>query len=116
MVISEGTKQARLSSFRYLPQQVSHLYLLYILFCLQPSTPKVQWLTGNRRKLLENARLAGTDYGYTHDSAKKKKKKKARLEALILFCSALIQVFQQKCGLKEILCVVLRFYCLTVMQ
>lgn len=45
-----------------------------------------------------------------------KKKKKARLEALILFFSVLIQVFQQKCGLKEILCVVLRFYCLTVMQ
>lgn len=54
VVISEETEQARHSSFRYLPQQVSCLYLEFCSIC----TPKVQLLTGNREKQLENARLA----------------------------------------------------------
>lgn len=44
------------------------------------------------------------------------KKNRAKLEALFLSCSVLTQGFQEKCSLKEILCVVSRFYCLIVMQ
>lgn len=46
----------------------------------------------------------------------KKKKKSAKLKALLLSYSALTQGFQEKCSLKEVLCVVSRFYCLIAMQ
>lgn len=104
-------KQDTVVSDTFHSRSATHI-LKSIPFAAQHSQ-LLQWLTGNRKKQMENARLARTDSGHTHDSAKNQK---AKLEALTLLCSVLTQGFQEKCGLTEILCVVLRFYCLTVMQ